>query len=133
MSDFWDEDDEYEDSDESTCACERCNPDRDAIEMMKTQLALAVKKGAYLLDEQNPGWRQQVAVGKLDLSSGRSCVLGQLYGDYHRGVAILDLTDEEGEYVDYGFDHPHGDVWEDVESTVIWRALDELWTSIICE
>ncbi len=116
--DPWFEDTNDEDD---PCDCESCNPPRDAIEMMKTQLALAVKKGVYLLDEQFPEWKQNINQDTLELSSGYSCVLGQLYGSYDRGLCIVGVEDAW----EYGFNYPLNR--DDENSAAIWRALNELW------
>lgn len=55
----------------------------------------AVDRGVELLDERLPGWRKAVDPEALDLSLTCGCVLGQVFGDYERGVDILDLTDTE--------------------------------------
>ncbi|HYE80030.1 MAG TPA: hypothetical protein VEI97_18785 [bacterium] len=48
-----------------------------------------VARGAALLDEQAPGWAEKVNVGWLDMSYATRCVLGQLYGNYDAGMAVL--------------------------------------------
>lgn len=40
----------------------------------------AVKKGAQLLDKVLPGWHNEVALDKLDMSEGSMCMMGQLFG-----------------------------------------------------
>jgi len=47
------------------------------------------KAGATLLDLIRPGWANEIDVGQLKLESGRSCVLGQLFGWYSDGVEKL--------------------------------------------
>lgn len=46
-----------------------------------------VQRGAAYLDDIDPTWYWQVDPMTLELSSGRSCVLGQLHGDFRRGLA----------------------------------------------
>lgn len=48
-----------------------------------------VASGVALLDANVPGWRGQLDVSCLDISDGRRCVLGQLYGSYIVGVMRL--------------------------------------------
>ena len=50
-------------------------------------IRLAVKqvnRGATLLDQTNPRWVNQILPGKLDMSDGTFCVIGQTYGDYDK-------------------------------------------------
>lgn len=54
-----------------------------------------VRKGAAFLDENGPAdWRGSIAPTKLDLGNGGTCVLGQVYGDYSRGLDRLGICDE---------------------------------------
>lgn len=45
---------------------------------MFEEYQLAVKKGAYWLDEVYPSWFEAINLESLDLSTANSCVLGQL-------------------------------------------------------
>jgi hypothetical protein len=45
-----------------------------------------VKRGAAFLDEKRPGWEFEINTRRLDIASHCSCLLGQLYGSYVRGV-----------------------------------------------
>src|SRR5690606_28760583 len=47
-----------------------------------------------LLDTRLPGWRANIDVDKLNMSSTSNCVLGQLFGDYVRGTKILQVPAE---------------------------------------
>ena len=40
-----------------------------------------VQAGAKLLDEKSPGWFQRIDLGKLCMSDGTVCVLGQLFAE----------------------------------------------------
>ncbi len=40
-----------------------------------------VARGAALLDEHVPCWREMVSAAKLDIQNGRYCILGQVFGD----------------------------------------------------
>lgn len=66
-----------------------------------TPTPVAVKRGAALLDERLPGWRNHVHPETLDLSSACGCVLGELFGDYERGCGILGLTPRDARW--FGF------------------------------
>jgi hypothetical protein len=100
---------------------------RDAIDMMKMQLALAVKKGVYLLDEQFPEWRQKIDLDSLELSSGHCCVLGQLYGYYSWGQRQLGLDNPSM----FGFEVPSENV--EYQRSLAYDALNELWAEHINE
>jgi len=50
-----------------------------------------VKRGVRLLDKKIPDWRSQLEATKLDMSSCYNCVLGQLYGEYLRGLEVLNI------------------------------------------
>ena len=75
------------------------------------------KKGAQLLDQEEPGWWGRIDVDALDMGSAFHDVLGQLYGDYGRGLKALGfLGSPKAE--EYGFasvdpaDHePLADGW----------------------
>jgi len=60
-----------------------------------------VTRGVDLLDAREPDWWLSINVGTLDVQNSRLCVLGQLYGDYDRGLAHLHLTLREAGA--YGF------------------------------
>lgn len=56
-----------------------------------------------LLDSRlGAGWRDAIDVDRLDIRSGGSCVLGQLYGGYGWGADKLKLGAADG--VAYGFE-----------------------------
>lgn len=67
---------------------------------------LAVKRGAFWLDEVKPGWVSAIDLVEFDISSGYSCVLGQLFEDYDQG---LEFAAEYGEYNAYdNWESKHG-------------------------
>lgn len=60
---------------------------RHAIARVTPEWAQArASAGASLLDAESPGWAERVDPTSLELGDGRSCVLGQLHGDYRRGL-----------------------------------------------
>lgn len=62
-----------------------------------------MEQGVYLLDSSiGPLWRTYIDAEKLDISDMRRCVLGQLYGEYGRGLYQLGMTPGDGRK--YGFD-----------------------------
>lgn len=63
-----------------------------------------VKKGATKLDAMmGRDWRNDIDPTTLSLTSGTLCVLGQIYGDYHGGLAKLGLSSVNNDAHDYGF------------------------------
>lgn len=47
------------------------------------------ERGAALLDTVRPYWYESISIGALDISDCRTCVLGQVYGDYAAGLKEL--------------------------------------------
>jgi hypothetical protein len=90
---------------------------------------LAVKRGAYWLDEVKPGWVSAIDLVEFDISSGYSCVLGQLFGDYDQG---LGFASEHGEY-------NTEDLWESRHgfncdySNISYSGLNVAWKRYIEE
>jgi hypothetical protein len=77
--------------------------------MDRRELAKRVEAGAQFLDTKFPGWPRQIALDGLEISHVRSCVLGQIYGDYGSGVEALCLGNRE--VMELGFftsEHDHG-------------------------
>ncbi len=60
-----------------------------------------VDNGIILLEAVMPDWRSKFISEQLVLSSYVNCVLGQLFGDYEKGLAKLGLTPIEA--MSYGF------------------------------
>lgn len=91
-----------------------------------------VARGVALLDAENPGWALRVDPDRLDMGSGSSCVLGQLYSApsdrympfdvYKIGLVALGLTPRGA--VRYGFD---------VDCSDDFPALERRWAEIIRE
>lgn len=48
--------------------------------------ARRAREGAAFLDGADPGWAARIDPGSLVLADGQACVLGQLHGDYRRGL-----------------------------------------------
>jgi len=46
-------------------------------------------RGAELLDEERPGWAEEIDRKRLDMGSPYTCILGQLYGSYGAGLYAL--------------------------------------------
>ncbi len=45
------------------------------------------QRGAAYLDEVDPGWHRRIDPAMLALDDGAYCVLGQLHGDFRRGLS----------------------------------------------
>lgn len=110
-------------------------------ELYKGQVARAetrCRQGALLLDTRNPGWADQINLEALNMADTNSCVCGQVFGGYMRGLSVLFDTDEEGAYSSemrddmYGFaifEDLNGDasVYDDYD----WDQLAEAWKPLI--
>ncbi len=78
------------------------------------QMIEHVQRGIALLDKKHPDWEHGIQIDELDMSSGYSCILGQLFnGGFTEGVNCLfgfswsgsvPVTNEEYRIVaDHGF------------------------------
>lgn len=47
--------------------------------------------GFRLLTNHLPDWQNNIDLGSLDLNDSGTCILGQLYGSFQNGAAILGL------------------------------------------
>jgi len=100
------------------------------IDFKQLQAArVAVAKGAKLLDDNVPGWRENVHQRYLDMADGTFCILGQVFAKdlqgyfngYERGLAELDVSASE-----YGFDVGDGNTY-----VALGRAWEEeLWPEL---
>jgi hypothetical protein len=87
-------------------------------------------RGAALLDDADPGWAARVDPGALHLGDGQACVLGQLHGDYRRGLGrarVIDPSSAPGRFVspvDLGFQAVGdlGEATEDLDYAHLTRA-----------
>lgn len=85
---------------------------------MNTDIDERVQRGANLLDQVRPGWHTRVDITRLHLGSCTRCVLGQLFGEFRGGTAVL-FPGDAAESIAYGFD---GDD-EHTELTLAWLDL----------
>jgi hypothetical protein len=95
-----------------------------------------VKRGAVLLDQERPGWRDEIDLATLDLSDGCSCILGQVFGYYSDGVWALfevDLSDDDcfaeafEETEDLRIVVSHGFTIDRPLRSYKWHLLQEAW------
>lgn len=78
--------------------------------MSTATIAERVARGAALLDREKPGWAARINERELNLGCCADCILGQVYGDYHRGRDALGLGVEPFQWTDkhaaeHGFHH----------------------------
>lgn len=104
------------------------------------ELEANARAGAKLLDLYDPGWWHQdsghiqlaaIDLSALDINSTGQCVLGQRYGEYRAGMAVLGLECRDEDSEPYGFSPPlGGDLDEDrANSDLLTRAWKELITA----
>jgi hypothetical protein len=87
-------------------------------------------RGAALLDEHNPGWREKLQ-RLIYFPDSFDCPLGQLYGSYGAGVRALrplldNSTDLANWTLAYGFD-AYYPVTPDCNCVQAWQALTAEW------
>lgn len=82
-----------------------------------------VARGVKLLDKRMPGWDERINLHRLDMGNGTHCVLGQLYGDYYRGLDVLlgDNSNSNGYHYAFNTYFLTSDV------------LDREWTRVITD
>jgi hypothetical protein len=95
------------------------------------ELADRVEAGALFLDENNPGWEASIRTAELDLGNIKSCVFGQLYGDYEEALESLNWTDDNA--AGMGFFVPtHDDYGDPVpDTTEQYQVLTRLWLDAV--
>jgi hypothetical protein len=84
-----------------------------------------VEAGVARLDAQYPDWAQKIDVDELRMNDCNLCILGQLYGDFNRGLVKLVPDPEDSiDAVALGFDEP----WD---NEVTYAELQEEWEQVI--
>ena len=78
-----------------------------------------VDAGVALLDERLPGWHKEIDADNLNLSDCNECVLGQLFGNYVKGLGVLGLY--YGDSLKFGFRSGPPSQWWDLSQT--WREI----------
>jgi hypothetical protein len=84
-------------------------------------IGVRVAAGAALLDRHQPRWWRQIDPDRLDLADPAVDVLGQLYGQFEVGLAILGEPDP----VACGFD------LDDSDADADYPALTDVWQQVI--
>jgi hypothetical protein len=77
----------------------------------------SVDAGAALLDERLPGWRDAVDPTRLVLTDPCNCVLGQVFGEYGRGLDLLAIDNPAL----FGF----------LRGRSSWERLTEAWRKVL--
>jgi len=95
---------------------------------MDERIMSRVRRGAALLDEQRPGWRDGIDPDRLDISDPQLCVLGQLDGSYSDGRWNLGVAPGH-ESASYGFVVVPGCLNFDAE----FEALTAAWLYVLGE
>ena len=76
---------------------------------------VTVTRGIAYLDEHLPGWQDEIDWDKLEMDECEKCILGQLFGNYERGLRVLGLDDGQR------FGLATSGNWEKL--TNLWRRL----------
>jgi hypothetical protein len=66
-----------------------------SVMVKEEQVRERVKKGAAHLDQVRSGWRNEINLEKLDMTSAFYCILGLLYGGIHEGCTDSGLISTE--------------------------------------
>ena len=56
------------------------------------RLITSVREAAYFLDLKVPDWATRINLDRLNMQSNSSCVLGQLFNGYGKGLSELGLA-----------------------------------------
>ena len=85
-----------------------------------------VWKGELLLDEMNPGWAPDIDRHQFNITRCDSCLLGQLYGEFGRGVVKLNIAADA-----FGFDLSDQFYEDDFDDHWAWQKLQEVWNETL--
>ena len=78
---------------------------------------VTVTRGIALLDEHLPGWQDEIDWDDLEMDTCEKCILGQIFGDYQKGLRLLGLEGDRG--TRYGFNTEGS--WDKL--TNLWRRM----------
>jgi hypothetical protein len=81
-------------------------------------------EGAALLDEQRPGWVDEIDPDRLDMADPDCCILGQLGGYVSVGtrLGLLDGTGANTGAIEHGFEFDGPE-----RARNLWHELEEAW------
>lgn len=108
---------------------------RNARKVTWDRACTRVRRGAEYLDDVDPSWYRRVNADTLELSSGGSCILGQLHGDFRMGLTRSRLYDLSSapranlSPVAFGF-HCHYNVGEELQRKD-YEHLTRAWQEVI--
>lgn len=87
-----------------------------------------IARGAALLDEKVPGWRNKVNTGTLKMINGTTCLACQACGTYYLDACKRILHVEPyTEAAEHGLTLPQEDVTKDVS----WNQLTKEWVEYL--
>lgn len=115
--------------------CRRWWQARRAQRISLARARTRVQRGADYLDAFDPGWYRHVDPHTLELSSGSSCVLGQLHGDFRMGLSrshLINLSSAPRASlspVSYGFQCVNG-VSDDAQEQD-YAYLNQAWREAV--
>jgi len=91
--------------------------------------AQQVQNGIALLDQYwGPDWRSRIDKDRLRMSNVGDCILGQLFGEYYRGIRVFDLSGSEDVNDPKGAAfHGFHAAAQDYESPFRWDRLRNAW------
>jgi hypothetical protein len=78
----------------------------------------AFLRGVNRLDEHMPGWADEISLPRLDMGDPDSCILGQLFGYWSKGVNLLNLIQPTRMASYWGFD---------ASDDISFAGLNYLW------
>ena len=92
-----------------------------------------VRAGMGLMDQADPDWDKRVDLAILSIQSPSRCALGQAFGSFFDGLKRLQIAHSSA--ASYGFSLPHYsyDVAEIVDTSRMFRLLDDTWIALIQE
>ena len=105
--------------------------------MLNEDAILAVKRGAYLMDDQYPGWASTINFDTFEMDNCHTCIVGQAIGEYGEAISKFSghkpySNDASLWAVEYGFDVPMS-AYEDENEFAAYAELETLWTEQVRE
>ena len=62
---------------------------------MATQLQKRIAAGIAFLNVVKPNWLKKIDIEQLDLSKSKTCMLGEVFGDYGEAIQELGLESDK--------------------------------------
>lgn len=92
----------------------------------KKEVENRVKAGVAFLNVIKPKWFKKINLKKLDLSNGYTCIIGELEGEYSKGIEVFGISGAVAEKM--GF-HSAMDNWIDEDKE--YSLLTSIWKKVI--